>query len=398
MKINLAVMFGGRSVEHEISVISAVQAMLSLDRAKYDVIPVYLTKSGGMMTGSALFDIGEYKDMPSLMQKLKRIIIVRESDGVLIYEKKGAKTAKKPLARIDAVLPVVHGTNCEDGTLQGWLELLGVPYAGCGVTASAIGMDKEICKNVLAAHGVSVLPHVTFYAKDWVDGSEKISSEIAEKLGFPVIVKPANLGSSVGISKASDADALAEAVTLAMNFASKLIVEPAIEHLREINCAVLGNADSCRASVCEEPVMSDEILSYSDKYLSSGKSKGAGGSKGMASLSRKIPADIPEEKSKEIADMAVAAFRAVGACGVTRIDFLMDTADGDRVYLNEINTIPGSLSFYLWEKSGLTYTELLDELVELAFAHARANANLSFTFDTNILSGNIKLGGGKGKL
>ncbi len=396
--INLAVLFGGRSVEHEISIISAVQAMQSLDKGKYETVPVYMAKDGSFYTGAALCDISNYKDMPSLLRLCKRVIIIREGDGVYIYEKKGGKVGKKPYARIDAVLPVVHGTNCEDGTLQGWLEMLEVPYAGCSVTASAIGMDKELCKKLMRQSGVPVLGDIAFFAREWIESEEEITARIENELGYPVIVKPVNLGSSVGISKAAGREELDEAVKLAMNFASRILVEPAIEHLREINCSVLGDAQSCRASVCEEPIMSDRILSYEDKYMSSGKSGKTVGSKGMESMSRIIPANLAEEKSREIADTAISAFKAIGGCGVVRIDFLMDTADGDKIYLNEINTIPGSLSFYLWEKSGLTYTQLLDELVELAFARARAKSNLSFTFDTNILSGDIKLGGKKGKL
>lgn len=396
--INLAVLFGGRSVEHEISIISAVQAMQSLDTAKYDVLPIYIAKDGRFYTGSALMEISNYKNMPALLKQCKRVIVTRETDGVYIYEKKGVKVGKKALFRIDVVLPVVHGTNCEDGTLQGWLEMLDIPYAGCSVAASAIGMDKEICKKLMRQSGVPVLSDIAFFGKEWIESEESITEQIEKELGYPVIVKPVNLGSSVGISKASGREELKEAVKLAMNFAVRILVEPAIEHLREINCSVLGDAQSCRASVCEEPIMSDKILSYEDKYMSSGKSGKTGGSKGMESMSRVIPADLPEEKSMEIASVAKAAFKAIGGSGVVRIDFLIDTADENKIYLNEVNTIPGSLSFYLWEKSGLTYTQLLDELVDLAFARARRKSNLSFTFDTNILSGDIKLGGKKGKL
>lgn len=396
--INLAVLFGGRSVEHEISIISAVQAMQSLDAGKYDVIPVYIAKDGNFYNGSALMEISNYKNMPALLKLCKRIIITREADGVYIYEKKGVKVGKKPVARIDAVLPVVHGTNCEDGTLQGWLEMLDIPYAGCSVAASAIGMDKEICKKLMRQSGVPVLNDIAFFSREWIESKDEITDRIEKELGYPIIVKPVNLGSSVGISKAANREELVEAVKLAMNFAARILVEPAIEHLREINCSVLGDAQSCRASVCEEPIMSDKILSYKDKYMSSGKSGKTSGSKGMESMSRVIPADLPKEKATEIADTAEAAFKAIGGSGVVRIDFLMDSADNNKIYLNEINTIPGSLSFYLWEKSGLTYTQLLDELVDLAFARSRRKSNLSFTFDTNILSGDIKLGGKKGKL
>ena len=259
-------------------------------------------------------------------------------------------------------------------------------------------MDKEICKKLMRQSGVPVLNDIAFFGKEWIEFEEKITERIEKELGYPIIVKPVNLGSSVGISKASDREELKEAVKLAMNFAERILVEPAIKHLREINCSVLGDTQSCRASVCEEPIMSDKILSYEDKYMSSGKSGKAGGSKGMESMSRVIPADLPKEKSEEIAKTAQKAFKSIGGSGVVRIDFLIDTDDNNKIYLNEINTIPGSLSFYLWEKSGLTYTQLLDELVDLAFARARRKSNLSFTFDTNILSGDIKLGGKKGKL
>ncbi len=396
--INLAVLFGGRSVEHEISIISAVQAIQSLDTGKYNVIPIYMAKDGRFYTGSPLMEISNYKNMSVLLKQCKMVIVTRDTDGVYIYEKKGVKIGKKAMFRIDAVLPVVHGTNCEDGTLQGWLEMLDIPYAGCSVAASAIGMDKEICKKLMRQSGVPVLNDIAFFGKEWIEFEEKITERIEKELGYPIIVKPVNLGSSVGISKASDREELKEAVKLAMNFAERILVEPAIKHLREINCSVLGDAQSCRASVCEEPIMSDKILSYEDKYMSSGKSGKAGGSKGMESMSRVIPADLPKEKSEEIAKTAQKAFKSIGGSGVVRIDFLIDTDDNNKIYLNEINTIPGSLSFYLWEKSGLTYTQLLDELVDLAFARARRKSNLSFTFDTNILSGDIKLGGKKGKL
>ena len=210
--INLAVLFGGRSVEHEISIISAVQAMQSLDAGKYDVIPVYIAKDGNFYNGSALMEISNYKNMPALLKLCKRIIITREADGVYIYEKKGVKVGKKPVARIDAVLPVVHGTNCEDGTLQGWLEMLDIPYAGCSVAASAIGMDKEICKKLMRQSGVPVLNDIAFFSREWIESKDEITDRIEKELGYPIIVKPVNLGSSVGISKAANREELVEAV------------------------------------------------------------------------------------------------------------------------------------------------------------------------------------------
>lgn len=398
MKTNLAVFFGCSSVEHEVSIISAVQAMESMDREKYSVIPIYVTKDGDMYTGQQLCTMKNYKDLPGLLRSCTRVTIARERGSVVMRETEASFFKRKPLAVLDFAFPVVHGTNCEDGTLQGYFELLGLPYAGCGVLASAVGMDKAVFKHVLAAHGLPVLPCVTFTARRWSEDKAPILEKIQKAIGFPCIVKPVNLGSSVGISKAEDAARLEEAVSLAASFAKDILVEKAVGSLREINCSVLGDADDCQASVCEEPVMSDEILSYQDKYLSGGsKADKTSGSKGMSSLKRRLPADISPEKTAEIQEYAKEAFQAIDGAGVARIDFLMDTADNDRVYINEINTIPGSLAFYLWEATGLPYRQLIDRLVELGFKRARSRANLMFTIETNLLSQAGDLGGSKGK-
>lgn len=398
MKTNLAVFFGCSSVEHEVSIISAVQAMEAMDREKYTVVPVYVAKDGNMYTGDALFSMKNYKDLPALLSRCTRVFPAREKGEVVLMDAAGGLFKRKPVARLDVAFPVVHGTNCEDGSLQGYFEILGLPYAGCDVLASAVGMDKAVCKHVLAAHGLPVLPCVTFTARQWAEDKAPILDKIRRAIGYPCIVKPVNLGSSVGISKAEDDGKLEEAVALAASFAGEILVERAIGSLREINCSVLGDRDACEASVCEEPVMSDEILSYEDKYLSGGaKGDKTGGSKGMSSLKRRLPAEISEEKADEIRDLAKEAFLAIGGQGVARIDFLMDTADGNKVYINEINTIPGSLAFYLWEAAGLPYRQLIDRLVELAFKRARTRQNLMFTIDTNLLSQAGDLGGAKGK-
>ena len=220
-------------------------------------------------------------------------------------------------------------------------------------------------------------------SRGWAADPDGVRARIAAEIGFPLIVKPANLGSSVGISKVSDPDELDEAMTLAASFAETLLCERAIGRLREINCSVLGDGEECEASVCEEPFMADEILSYTDKYMSGG---GKEGSKGMTSLKLKLPADLPAEKADEIRALSRRVFAALGCAGVVRIDYLLDGEDGDRVYVNEINTIPGSLAFYLWEATGVPYRELVDRLVKLALRRARRRANLMFTYETNILS------------
>ena len=389
MQINVAVIFGCCSVEHEVSIISAVQAMHSIDREKYNVIPVYVTKDSVMMTGEELFDIEKYKNLPALLKKLRAVTLSREGkDVVMKTEGLFGKTT-----RIDVAFPIVHGTNCEDGTVQGLCEFLRLPYVGCDIISSAVGMDKAIFKDVLSAAGLPVLPCVSFYSREFFSAREEILDRIEKEIGMPAIVKPANLGSSVGITKADNRQALDEAISLACSFADKILVERAIVGLREINCSVLGDYDECEASCCEEPIMHDDILSFEDKYLSNASK--TGGSKGMRSLSRILPAEIPEEKSEEIRSLACRVIKAIGGSGIARIVFMLDTKDGDRVYVNEINTIPGSLAFYLWEESGIKYTELLSRAIDLAFKRQRKQQPLNFTFESNILSG-VSLGGAKG--
>lgn len=393
MKTNIAVFFGCRSVEHEVSIISAVQAIHAINREKYDVTPVYVAKNGEMYTGNGLLDIDKYKNLPELLKECSKVYFVREGDGVVMrFESSGIFSKRKDI-RVDVAFPVVHGTNCEDGTMSGYFEFLGLPYVGCDILSAAVGMDKAVFKDVMKSAGLPVLDCVTFRSREYLADKAKITAEITEKIGFPMIIKPVNLGSSVGITKVNSADELDSAVSLAVSFADRVLAERAVSSLREINCSVLGDADECEASVCEEPFMNDEILSYEDKYISGSK---GGASKGMASLGRKIPADLSEEKAAEIKELACRIFKAMNASGVVRIDFLLDT-EADKVYANEINTIPGSLAFYLWEASGVKYSELIDRLIELAFRRQRNRDNLTFTIDTNILSG-VSLGtkGAKG--
>ncbi len=383
MKTNIGVFFGCRSVEHEVSIISAVQAMHAINRDKYDVTPIYVAKDGTMYTGEALFTIEEYRNLPALLKKCKTVYLTREDGKVLMNTKKSGLFSKSEALIIDVAFPVVHGTNCEDGTMQGYFEYLGLPYVGCDILSSAVGMDKYAFKSVMVDANIPVLNAIKIYAKEYIADSKAFCDRIEKEIGLPVIIKPVNLGSSVGITKAKTRAELENAITLAFSFADCILAEKAITDLREINCSVLGDTDSCIASVCEEPFMNDEILSYKDKYL--GNAKG-GQSKGMASLGRKIPADLPCDKSEEIRSLACKVFKALGACGVVRIDFMIDTKS-DTVYVNEINTIPGSLAFYLWDASGLKYPELIDKLIDLAFKRARNRDNLTFTIDTNILSG-----------
>ncbi len=385
MKTTIAVFFGCRSVEHEVSIISAVQAMNSINREKYDVVPVYVSKDGIMFTGEKLLSIENFKNLPELFKDCDEVTFVKNSNGVCMHYLKSGVFSKKKDVSVDIAFPIVHGTNCEDGTMAGYFEFLGLPYISCDIISAAVGMDKSIFKDVLLSAGLPTLPCYTFRSRNYRLNKETVLNEIKEKIGFPLIIKPVNLGSSIGISKVKSESELADAVELASSFADKILAERAITAIREINCSVIGDADECEASVCEEPFMNDEILSYKDKYL--GGSKNEGASKGMASLGRKLPADISKEKSDEIRDISCKIFKALGASGVVRIDFILDTDDNCRIYANEINTIPGSLAFYLWDATGLKYTNMIDKLVEIAFKRQRNRDNLTFTIDTNILSG-----------
>lgn len=397
MKINMGVFFGGSSVEHEVSIISAVQAMHYVDADKYNIIPVYITKKGEMYTGEKLMDMEAYKDIPVLLKNCNRVALTNNgTDCVLVPVNSGIFNKGKPTP-INIAFPIVHGTNCEDGSLQGFFETIRLPYIGCDVCSSAAGMDKAIFKSICKDAGLPVLPCKSYRAHYWFLDRDLVISELEKEIEYPMIIKPANTGSSVGISKVNDRNELIEGIELACSFAEKFLAEPAITSLREINCSVLGDSDDNEASVCEEPFMSDAILSYEDKYMSNSKS---GASKGMASVTRKCPAEISEQKSEEIRDLSKKVFSALGCSGVSRIDYLMDTSDNDRVYINEINTIPGSLAFYLWEASGLKYKDMIDRLVEIAYKRAREKNSTMFTINTNLLSGAPSFGakGSKGKL
>ena len=384
-------MYGGKSVEHEVSVISGIQALMNIDTDKYETIPVYITKQNEFYVGDDIGKIEAYKDIDGLLSRSQKVVWVNEGDKVVLspYTKKMFGGMKD--IEVDVAFPVVHGTNEEDGTLVGFLKTLGVPFVGCDVTSAAVGMDKYIQKCVLKDVDIPVLDCVCFHEDDYAD-IEKLLDIAESKVGYPAIIKPVNSGSSVGISMARNRQELTKSIDDAFTYASIVLVEHGIEKLKEINCSVLGDDSGAKASILEEPFHTKDILSYKDKYESNGAK--SGGSKGMASVQRKIPADLPEETTKQIQEYAVRAFKALGCNGVVRIDFMIDESDG-KLYFNEINTIPGSLSFYLWEPSGIPYKELLDQLIQLALKRARKFQNLTFTFDTNILN-SASFGGAKG--
>lgn len=387
MKIQLLVIFGGRSVEHEISIISAIQAINHVDKERYDVIPAYLTKEQELYVGPAVANIEEYRNIPELCKKSTLSALVREGGRVFLVEKPTSAGLRKTKRQIDVAFPIVHGSGVEDGSIQGYLRILGLPFVGCDVVSSAVGMDKHVMKTVLKDLSVPVLDCIVCSKYDYDLDAAKTVSAIEARFAYPVIVKPATLGSSIGITKAGGKAELKDALATAFSFASKVLVEPAVTNLREFNCSVVGDTEEAEASEVEEPLNAKDILSYEDKYMSGGGSKGAKTSdaQGMASLSRKVPADISPELRKTIRALAVRTFQALGCNGVSRVDFLFD-ADTELLYVNEINTIPGSLSFYLWEPLGIPYAKLLDRLIQLCLKREREERGLLHSFDTNVLA------------
>lgn len=386
MKLNIAVFFGGESVEHEVSIISAHQAIEALDKNKYNVIPVYVSKERKLYVSDLLKDISNYKDLKHLISQCTQVSITSEDNRVVIRPVKPSLFGPKELGTIDVAIPVMHGTNGEDGTIQGFFEMLKVPYAGCDLYGAAIGQDKVLQKNVLNDNN---LPITNWF---WVYGSEMDThqSEILDKvhrLIYPVIIKPARTGSSVGISIAHNDEEYLACFDEARQYDEKIITEKVVKPMREINCSVVGDSYSCVASVLEEvsSVSQDELLSFSDKYLGGSKSAKSEGSKGMASTARIVPAPLADEQTRLIQQLAKETFRVLGTSGVCRIDFLMD-ADTKKVYVNEINTIPGSLAFYLWKAAGVSFSELMDKLVELALDRERRRSKMTFSYETNILS------------
>ncbi len=402
MKIKVGVLFGGKSVEHEISVISAIQAIGYLDKSKYDVIPIYITKNNEFYVGENVGKIESYTDINSLIKSSQRVIMVWDENKLKLIKYPQKILSKGYVDYIDVAFPIVHGTNVEDGTLQGYLHMMNIPYVGCDVLSSSVGMDKYVMKTVLKDNGVPVLDCKCYTSNVYDENEDAIVEEIESAIGYPVIVKPVNLGSSIGISKAENRTELYDSLETAFQYAGKVLVETAVQNLKEINCSVLGDYENAEASECEEPISSDKILTFAEKYIGDGSAKGAkggvkggakaSGSKGMATLKRKIPADITSEQRQTIRELAVKAFKCLGCSGVSRIDFMMDTKTGN-IWLNEINTIPGSLSFYLWEPVGVKYSELLDRMISLALKRERESENITYTFDSNVLQG-VKLGGG----
>ena len=392
---NIGVIYGSRTCEHDVSIISALQAAQALDTKNYNITYIYIGREGTWYTGEALADVKFYEHFDAA--KLTRVLPAGENGKLVLYhlpEKKklfGGAAAER-VAVLDVVMPVLHGLNGEDGTLQGMLELFDVPYTSAGVMGSAVGMDKITMKLLFKGCGFPVIEGVWFDRGRWSRERDGVMDECEDKLGFPLIVKPANLGSSIGINIAHDRNQLEDAIETAAAYDHRILVEKAVSPLREVNCAVLGYGDHVETSELEMPVTQEEFLTFRGKYMRN--AKGAGG---MASQVRLIPAPISEQAAQTVRDLAVRAFRAMDLKGVVRIDFILD--EDENVFINEANTIPGSLAFYLWEPKGVSFSALLDGMVECAFSAWADRKASVFSHDSTLLA-NIVHGskGAKGKL
>ena len=389
--IRIGVIYGGESVEHEVSIISAVQAMNKLDAQKYEIVPIYITKGNEWYTGEMLKELEAYQDM-ELMKKYAKNVVLYSLNGRFVLQSKGL--FKHIVKEIDIAMPIGHGAITEDGVLQGYLRMLGIPFVGCDVEASCLSQDKIVQKQIWSHYDLPQVNYVWFYDAEYLDDSEAIIKKI-NKLKYPLIIKPATLGSSVGIVTVKKEDALVKAIESVMDYDTKILVEEMVDNLTEVNISVLGNYENQQLSVIEQVMSEHDLLTYEDKYINGSKKSG---SKGMASAHRKIPADISEKMADEVREIATTAFKALGASGVSRIDFLVDSKK-KKVFINEINPCPGSLSFYLWDPLGKDYTTLLDDLVNIGVKDYKKRTSKTHSFDTNILQGyNFGLKGSKGKL
>lgn len=396
-KLQLGLIFGGRSCEHEVSVISALQLSQHVDRAKYDLHAIYINKNGEWFSGPGLLKMSAYKEPILYAQKgqWERVTLdVSAHSGALLATRPGKWLYSRPrvhiLAHLDCVIPVVHGLHGEDGSLQGMLELADIPYTSTGVVGSAAGMDKIIMKHVFRSGGIPVLNDRTVLRSDFRKDPERVMDDIERALSYPVFVKPANLGSSIGVSRADNRERLREALELGCCYDRRLLVEQGLDKPIEVNCSVLGFDDEVTPSVVEMPITGGEFLDFQEKYLKNG------GSKGMASLSRVIPAPIGDEMTEKVRELSRKVFSLLDCKGVVRIDWMIDRHT-DELYITEINTIPGSLSFYLWKESTprLRYHALVDRMVAYALrAHDEKSQN-TFAFQSNLFD-KMSLEGSKG--
>lgn len=374
----VGVIYGGRSVEHDVSIVTAHQIMRAFDRNQYEVVPIYITRDGRWLTGDPLFDLKNYDDEIVSHSGIVPAIL---SPGVqhhgLIINPLAGRLSKSHIKRLDVVFPAVHGTHGEDGTLQGLLELADIPYVGCRTLASALANDKIMTKDILRHNSIPVVDDVSFSRAEWLNDSASVIKRITDTLAYPLFIKPATTGSSIGIGRAADETLLRASIDVATHFDRRILIESAVTGHVEINCAVMGTGANIQASVLEQPISWDEMLTFEEKYLR--------GSEGMKSAERLIPAPLTPELTTRIQQLSVSAFKAIDGSGTARVDFLVKP-DKDEVYLNEINTMPGSLAFYLWQESDISMSQLVHQLVGLARENHAEKRRNSYDYRTDLVN------------
>lgn len=375
-KLRVGLLFGGRSGEHEVSLMSAASVLKALDPEKYEVVPIGITREGSWRVGTAaehLLPPGAQSPaperlLPAVLESGKPVMASPDPTAPQLVSLNSASPAGEPARPLDVILPVLHGTFGEDGTVQGLLELAGIPYVGAGVLASATGMDKDIMKKLFRDAGLPVVPWVLVLRREWEASPAKVRKLIEKEIRYPLFVKPANLGSSVGISKVHKARELAPALDLGAQYDRKILVEKAVNG-REIECSVLGN-ERPEASVPGEIIPINEFYDYEAKYLKEGSQA-------------IIPARLTRAQTKHVRELALRAFQAIDCAGLARVDLLLDRKTG-KIFVNEINTIPGftPISMYpkLWEASGIPYAQLLDRLIELALERHQEKLRTQYVF------------------
>ncbi len=371
-KLKVGLFFGGRSTEHEVSVISALQAYENLDKDKYEVVPVYVSKQGKFYSDPKLLDLRNYQNLDSLLSK--------------------SKEATPSNLSIDLAFPLFHGSFGEDGCIQGLFETYQIPYVGFNVLGSAVAMDKVISKYVFQSLGFKVAKFVVVNRDDWISDPRKALKLVQDNLTFPVVIKPADIGSTIGINKAKNLDEASFNIEVAFTYADKVLIEQAFENCIEINCAALGYEEVI-PSVCEMPIRSGDTLSFEDKYMKGSKVKGSKGA-GMVSLSRKIPAPISQKLAKQIQKATIVIFKALEGCGVARIDYFVNPKTQE-FWVNEVNSPPGSLAYYLYQPLRIEYKKLLDRLIEDGLKRFANQQKTQYVFQSGLLSQMAKAGGMK---
>lgn len=380
MKIKVGVIFGGDSVEHEVSIITAVQAMEYMNLEKYEIVPIYIDKKRNWYTGPNLMKMESYQDLEKIPSLATKVCLARkDTDFVLLNLQ---SVFRKIVCTIDVAFPIVHGKGVEDGSLAGYLDTLGIPYVGCDMLGASIGQDKVVQKQIMQASGIPIPNYVWFYENEYYQDTNKILKEI-EHLHYPVIVKPARLGSSIGITFVKTPEDICDAIETAISYDNKIVVEAVVPHLLELDCAVLGNHETMEVSEIGEMLSGNDFLTFEDKYLKEGGKKT--NSKVNASSGFCIPAKIDKTISEKVYQYAQDAFRALNLSGITRFDFLVNR-ESKEVYVNEPNTIPGCLAFFFFTPKNISYTDLLDRVITLAIKDYKEQQKKTSSFESNVLS------------